>query len=148
VLSRYIAVTDSPSSNVPLDLLLCDPSFKVDYQEDKSSNIIRRHVIVFSNQARKLKIRSRDIRVMHEWYMSSQALLKQTRFVSRYRYGSFAPIREKIQAKWYIDGQDYFSAVADAIEGATEKIYIEGWWVSPELVSLVAMIFRAVMEVQ
>ncbi|KAI9591807.1 hypothetical protein BDF19DRAFT_389005 [Syncephalis fuscata] len=65
--------------------------------------------------------------------MSAQALRKQTRFVERYRFNSFAPIRSNVQASWYVDGEDYFAAVADAIEKANDKVYIEDWWLSPEL---------------
>ena len=35
--------------------------------------------------------------------------------------------------KWYVDGRDYFWAVSIALEQAKEIIYIEDWWLSPEL---------------
>jgi phospholipase D1/2 len=35
--------------------------------------------------------------------------------------------------KWYVDGRDYFWAVSVALEQAQETIYIEDWWLSPEL---------------
>lgn len=35
--------------------------------------------------------------------------------------------------KWYVDGRDYFWAVSEALENAKEVIYIEDWWLSPEL---------------
>lgn len=35
--------------------------------------------------------------------------------------------------KWYVDGRDYFWAVSEALEKAKEVIYIEDWWLSPEL---------------
>ena len=34
----------------------------------------------------------------------------------RYRHGSFAPVRNNCEAMWFVDGKDYMSAVADAIE--------------------------------
>jgi phospholipase D1/2 len=33
----------------------------------------------------------------------------------------------------YVDGREYFSAVAKAIEGAREEILIADWWLSPEM---------------
>lgn len=51
-----------------------------------------------------------------------------------HRWESFAPEREGNLVKWYVDGRDYFWAVSEAIEGARETIYIEDWWLSPELV--------------
>ncbi|CAG8545962.1 9173_t:CDS:1, partial [Racocetra fulgida] len=54
-----------------------------------------------------------------------------------FRYGSFATIREKSFAKWYVNGKDYFYAVSEAISNAEKEIFIEDWWLSPELVSLI-----------
>ena len=31
------------------------------------------------------------------------------------RFGSFAPSRSKCKAAWFVDGEDYMSAVADAL---------------------------------
>lgn len=53
----------------------------------------------------------------------------------KHRYQSFSPVRQDIEVKWYIDGKDYFWAVSEAIESAKHHIYIEDWWLSPELVS-------------
>ena len=32
-----------------------------------------------------------------------------------------------------MDGADYMSAVADALENAKEEIFIADWWLSPEI---------------
>lgn len=50
-----------------------------------------------------------------------------------HRYESFAPERDGNMVKWYVDGRDYFWAVSVALENAKETIYIEDWWISPEL---------------
>ena len=50
-----------------------------------------------------------------------------------YRHGSFAPVRENGQAMWYVDGKDYMSAVADAIEAAKTEIMITDWQMNPEI---------------
>ncbi|KAI8980525.1 hypothetical protein BDB01DRAFT_836742 [Pilobolus umbonatus] len=57
-----------------------------------------------------------------------QALNNET-----HRYDSFAAVRHGAQAKHYIDGQTYCWAVSEAIESATECIYIEDWWLTPEM---------------
>ena len=49
------------------------------------------------------------------------------------RYSSFAPQRRAAAVKWYVDGKDYFSDVADVIMSATEEIFITDWWLSPEI---------------
>lgn len=48
-----------------------------------------------------------------------------------YRYGSFALVRIGEKARWYVDGQDYMSAVADAINSAEKEILITDWRLSP-----------------
>jgi phospholipase D1/2 len=58
---------------------------------------------------------------------------KRTRIAESHRFHSFAPERDGNLIKWYIDGRDYFHAVSVALERAKETIYIEDWWLSPEL---------------
>ncbi|KAJ5722756.1 Phospholipase D/Transphosphatidylase [Penicillium malachiteum] len=59
--------------------------------------------------------------------------LKRSDIANSHRYHSFAPIRENNRLKWYVDGLDYLWAVSEALEKATETIYIADWWLSPEL---------------
>ncbi|KAL2825272.1 hypothetical protein BDW59DRAFT_146321 [Aspergillus cavernicola] len=49
------------------------------------------------------------------------------------RFDSFAPVRQGNKVKWYVDALDYLWAVSVALEQAKEVIYIEDWWLSPEL---------------
>lgn len=53
-----------------------------------------------------------------------------------HRHESFSPIREGVFVKWYVDGKNYFHAVSEALLAAEREIFIEDWWLSPELVSL------------
>ncbi|ORX48538.1 phospholipase D/nuclease [Hesseltinella vesiculosa] len=50
-----------------------------------------------------------------------------------HRHESFAPVRQNTKVKWFVDGHDYCWAVAEAIENAKESVFIEDWWLSPEL---------------
>lgn len=58
---------------------------------------------------------------------------KRSRIAQSHRFQSFAPERDGNLVKWYVDGRDYFWAVAEALEKAQETIYIADWWLSPEL---------------
>lgn len=58
---------------------------------------------------------------------------KRSAVSESHRFGSFAPIRENNRIKWYVDACDYLWAVSIALEQAQEVIYIEDWWLSPEL---------------
>ncbi|KAM0455617.1 hypothetical protein ACHAPV_007694 [Trichoderma viride] len=58
---------------------------------------------------------------------------KRTKICESHRFQSFFPERDGNLIKWYVDGRDYFWAVSVALEQAKESIYIEDWWLSPEL---------------
>lgn len=58
---------------------------------------------------------------------------KRNKIAESHRFESFAPERPGNKIKWYVDGRDYFHAVSVALERAKEVIYIEDWWLSPEL---------------
>ncbi|CAN8102081.1 unnamed protein product [Discula destructiva] len=58
---------------------------------------------------------------------------KRQKIRDGHRFNSFFPERDNNLIKWYVDGRDYFWAVSEALEKAKEVIYIEDWWLSPEL---------------
>ncbi|KAL2889644.1 Phospholipase D1 [Ceratocystis lukuohia] len=58
---------------------------------------------------------------------------KRTAICEQNRFKSFFPERDNNNIKWYVDGRNYFWAVSEALENATETIYIADWWLSPEL---------------
>ncbi|KAJ4300569.1 hypothetical protein N0V88_003248 [Collariella sp. IMI 366227] len=58
---------------------------------------------------------------------------KRSKIAESHRFESYFPERDGNMVKWYVDGRDYFWAVSVALENAKETIYIEDWWLSPEL---------------
>ncbi|KAG2235547.1 hypothetical protein INT48_003110 [Thamnidium elegans] len=58
----------------------------------------------------------------------SDDFLEQQLANEDHRFDSFAAVRHAAQVKYYVDGQNYCWAVSEAIEAATECIYIEDWW--------------------
>jgi phospholipase D1/2 len=58
---------------------------------------------------------------------------KRSRINETHRFHSFAPERPNNDIKWYVDGRDYFWAVSVSLEAAKETIYINDWWLSPEV---------------
>ncbi|KAL6070882.1 Phospholipase [Balamuthia mandrillaris] len=49
------------------------------------------------------------------------------------RFRSFAPVRHGIGARWFVNGEEYFAALADMIPRARNTIYIADWYFSPGL---------------
>jgi phospholipase D1/2 len=70
-----------------------------------------------------------------EWnnYFKQVANSSARDFTSPNPHNSFAPVRSSVLASWFVDGSNYMSAVADALEGALEEIFIADWWLSPEI---------------
>jgi phospholipase D1/2 len=69
----------------------------------------------------------------HDEEHEKQTDAKRSKIAENHRFHSFAPERDGNLVKWYVDGRDYFWAVAEALEQAKETIYIADWWLSPEL---------------
>jgi phospholipase D1/2 len=69
----------------------------------------------------------------HDEEHEKETDMKRTAICDTHRFNSFFPERPKNNIKWYVDGRDYFWAVSIALESAKETIYIEDWWLSPEL---------------
>ncbi|KAI8373627.1 hypothetical protein EDC96DRAFT_458022 [Choanephora cucurbitarum] len=59
--------------------------------------------------------------------------IEQQLAAEEHRYDSFAAVRHNAQVKYFVDGQNYCWAVSEAIDRAQECIYIEDWWLTPEL---------------
>lgn len=54
-------------------------------------------------------------------------------FIQCNPHNSFAPYRTSTAASWFVDGENYMEAVANALENAQEEIFIADWWLSPEI---------------
>jgi phosphatidylserine/phosphatidylglycerophosphate/cardiolipin synthase-like enzyme len=96
--------------------------------------------INIENAARRIELKG-DSRMLKEFMLSVSRLKQSSPWVKQHRHRSYAPIRKNAKIKWYIDGKDYFYAVSEAILAAKDEIYIEDWWLSPELVSSRLVIF-------
>jgi len=66
-------------------------------------------------------------------HLDDEEIREQKYMAECHRFESFAPIREEAQVKYFVDGKDYLWAVSEAIESARDLIFIEDWWLSPEL---------------
>ncbi|KAI8884179.1 phospholipase D/nuclease [Backusella circina FSU 941] len=89
---------------------------------------------LLSHLAKKIKHKVRE-EVSHVLNPNTEEVedREEEYMMEGHRFDSFAPVRHNAMVKYFIDGHDYCWAVADAIESATEFIFIEDWWLSPEL---------------
>ncbi|KAI7865707.1 hypothetical protein BDF14DRAFT_1729766 [Spinellus fusiger] len=131
VRDSYIAFLSDIASTVPTDVLMLDKSFQVTNRKPGLLGRYHNHIIL-SNRFRKIEIKGSK-RQVEEWMESIKKVSKESPWVKNHRFGSFAPVRHHAKAKWFVDGEDHFNAVAEAILAAKKEIYISDWWLSPEL---------------
>ncbi|CAG8525275.1 11919_t:CDS:10 [Funneliformis mosseae] len=131
-IKEWIIVRDS--SPVPADVFLIDKYFKCEKLALHGlDRVMKRHGrVIIENSSRRIEIKG-DARTLKEFFESIEKIKRASPWVIQHRFNSYAPIRENVKVKWYVDGKDYFFAVSQAIMAAKAEIYIEDWWLSPEL---------------
>ncbi|XP_054268857.1 phospholipase D1-like [Macrosteles quadrilineatus] len=133
---RWLVVKDSfiayirPRDGSVKCVILYDTNFEV--SSGIFSTGLRRglHII---NLSRHIVIKCPTRRTTQEWMAYIRENAHNSDFIRSNRYHSYAPYRIETMASWFVDGCDYMSAVADAMERAREEIFIADWWLSPEI---------------
>ncbi|KAJ2705998.1 hypothetical protein FB645_001975 [Coemansia sp. IMI 203386] len=133
VRDSFIAFCNHISDPYPTDVLFADPQFDIKFRKKTGHNPLFPYRITVSNQYRRIQLRSDSERVINEWKNSIEQMKRSSAWAEPHRFDSFAPIRDNSRVIWFVDGDDYFYAVSEALEKATDCIYIEDWWLSPEL---------------
>ncbi|KAI8143329.1 hypothetical protein BJV82DRAFT_612344 [Fennellomyces sp. T-0311] len=125
----YIAFCKDTASESPIEVMLFDDLLRIDEMERKTFSS---HIqISLSNRNRRIIIRLP--KGADEWLANFAKVRKESPWAKTHRMQSFAPPRENCKAKWFVDGHEYFEAVAEAILSAKSDIFIEDWWLSPQL---------------
>lgn len=133
--TRWLIVKDNfvaylrPADGTVRAVLLFDSAFEV------SSGIFPTNVLLITNLSRQIVIKCPTRRTARDWqlYIKDKLRNEGADFTQRCRYTSFAPPRASTLGCWLTDGSMYMAAVATAIEGAKQEIFIADWWLSPEI---------------
>ncbi|KAJ2549132.1 hypothetical protein EV175_004563, partial [Coemansia sp. RSA 1933] len=133
VRDSYIAFCNHISDPYPTDVLFADPQFDIKFRKKTGHNPLFPYRIIVSNEYRRIQLRSDSERTINEWRHSIEEMKRSSAWAQPHRFASFAPIRNDSRVIWFVDGDDYFYAVSEALENATDCIYIMDWWLSPEL---------------
>ena len=107
------------------------------YFFDLSTRIVKEDddTIFISNNSNRylvLKFKARFDRDIwyNEIYKRSENMKK---ILSSNPYNAFTNIKSNNDAKWFIDGEQYFKDLASELMNAKETIFITDWWLSPEV---------------
>lgn len=144
----YIVCVDSPEEMNIYDVFMVDSSFHIQPKKKRlraqnpldfaksatnSASHPQHHGLKIWNSERKLKLLARNERLIQQFEDSINTMVDNSPWAKPNRYGSFAPVRQKVFAQWLVDGRDYMWNVSRAISKAKDVIYIHDWWLSPEL---------------
>ncbi|XP_027021826.2 phospholipase D1 isoform X1 [Tachysurus fulvidraco] len=135
---RWLVVKDSfvlymkPKDGQVGTVILYDKGFHIKIGTEETGV---RHGVTIENLCRALTIKCSTYRQAHWWGHSIDEFVQRfgQDFLRENRHGSFAPVRENTKAQWFVNAAGYFDAIADALEGAKEEIFITAWWLSPEI---------------
>jgi len=125
----YLVYLNANSSVVGFPMLI-DRGFQLNQGFRKTGT---NNGIQVKNLQRMMIIKFEKEEERNQWFdFLSQAKIRSP-FTPIHPLNSFAPIREKQFAQWFINGQSYMESVAKAILAAKEEIFITDWWLSPEI---------------
>ncbi|XP_030643413.1 phospholipase D1 [Chanos chanos] len=135
---RWLVVKDSfvlymrPEDGQVGTVILYDKGFHIKIGTQETGV---RHGVTIENLCRALTIKCSTYRQSRWWGHSIDEFAQRygQDFLRENRHGSFAPVRENTTVQWFVNAAGYFNAIADALEGAKEEIFITAWWLSPEI---------------
>lgn len=135
---RWLIVKDSflmymkPDSGAIAFVLLVDKEFRIKVGKKETET---KYGLRIDNLSRTLILKCNSYRHARWWGGAIEEFIQKhgTDFLKDHRFGSYAAVHENILAKWYVNAKGYFEDIANAMEGATEEIFITDWWLSPEI---------------
>ncbi|KAI3632485.1 hypothetical protein MIR68_009591 [Amoeboaphelidium protococcarum] len=133
VKDSYLAYYDQIDSRYPSEVVPYDSSASLYQMQQHSMNPFHFKTFVLSNEARNLIVRADTDKQFKELVTDIAFSIDKSLWSKGHRFNSFAPVRDHVQCRLFVDGKDYFEAVYKSISSAKSVIYIEDWWMSPEI---------------
>ncbi|XP_055481919.1 phospholipase D1 isoform X3 [Psammomys obesus] len=135
---RWLIVKDSfllymkPDSGAIAFVLLVDKEFKIKVGRKETET---KYGLRIDNLSRTLILKCNSYRHARWWGGAIEEFVQKhgADFLKDHRFGSYAAVQENVLAKWYVNAKGYFEDIANAMEGASEEIFITDWWLSPEI---------------
>ncbi|GAB1300552.1 Phospholipase [Apodemus speciosus] len=130
---RWLIVKDSfllymkPDNGAIAFVLLVDKEFRIKVGKKETET---KYGLRIDNLSRTLILKCNSYRHARWWGGAIEEFIQKhgTDFLKDHRFGSYAAIHENTLAKWYVNAKGYFEDIANAMEGASEEIFITDWW--------------------
>lgn len=134
---RYFILSDEGIGYAPefenstlTDNLFFDMTLRVLYGKSEDREDLEINLITSS---RKLRLKTSNLEDMYDWLSAIVDSINNSRYCKINRHYSFCPVTRSNYAKWYINGHEYYSDLANELERAESRVFITDWWLSPEL---------------
>uniref|UniRef100_A0A8C6N0R8 Phospholipase n=1 Tax=Mus spicilegus TaxID=10103 RepID=A0A8C6N0R8_MUSSI len=135
---RWLIVKDSfllymkPDSGAIAFVLLVDKEFRIKVGRKETET---KYGLRIDNLSRTLILKCNSYRHARWWGGAIEEFIQKhgADFLKDHRFGSYAALHENTLAKWYVNAKGYFEDIANAMEEASEEIFITDWWLSPEI---------------
>lgn len=91
--------------------------------------------ILIGNKSRKLRVRAADLFEAAVWLNRLRKVSESSPWGpsgGSFENESFAPIREYNTVQYFVDGEQYFRALYEALHLAEKQVFITDWWLTPE----------------
>ena len=121
-----------PDSGAIAFVLLVDKEFRVKVGRKETET---KYGLRIDNLSRTLILKCNSYRHARWWGGAIEEFIRKhgADFLKDHRFGSYAALHENTLAKWYVNAKGYFEDIANAMEEASEEIFITDWWLSPEI---------------
>lgn len=130
--SDYLSYYETPQGKWMRGIVVFDPGTTVEI----TKSFFGRHgttTIQLQTQVRKFVMEVHDRSQAERWRLKIQTALAKSHMMHPSRFGSFSPVRNSNMAAWLVTAHDSFAATQAALEAATQSIFIQGWFISPEV---------------
>lgn len=122
----------NPKEKQQQDLQFIDHSFDLKFGKEETGHELG---IVVANKTRTLKMTASDHFEWKLWKNRLDKVMTKSPYGpnSLFRYKSFSNEKLGNHVEFFIDGENYYKKVYEALAKAQHQVYITDWWLTPEL---------------
>ena len=127
----FVGYTTNSRSEHLHEVLMFKDNFQIKHTEAETEYP---DGIIITTLRRVFFFHAGSIQKKNEWVDAIVEAQKNSKWNSQERlYDSSFPLRAGNNAKYYVDGEEYFRDVYENLMNAKDEVFITDWWLSPEL---------------
>ncbi len=122
-----ICYLNNPNTIIGKNVYWFDEDIEIKTEKDK--------ILIIKNLSKTLVLKFDSKFEKDIWKQEIELRIrnKQEEFFNNNIYNSFSYTKSNCEAKWFVDGHNYFCQLFEKLKYAKESVYITDWFLSPEL---------------